>query len=127
MTVYPAISKRLFAKRMSTLTKIVPREMGCVMACALLRRYRENFRRGVDQVSGIRPSQICSKLLRSFLAKAQLCRITLSSELRTSRPSVCWPVYWINPILRNRFMKKLTRERVVPTISASLFSLELKS
>ena len=28
------------------------------------------------------------------------------------------PLYSINPSLRNRFMKKLTRERVVPIISA---------
>ena len=28
------------------------------------------------------------------------------------------PLYSIKPILRKRFMKKLTRERVVPTISA---------
>ena len=29
-------------------------------------------------------------------------------------------LYWMKPSLRNRFMKKLTLERVVPTISASV-------
>ncbi len=41
---------------------------------------------------------------------------TLSSDLCTRiRPS-----YSIKPSLRNRFMKKLTRERVVPIITASV-------
>ena len=30
------------------------------------------------------------------------------------------PLYSMNPSLRNLFMKKFTRERVVPTISASI-------
>ena len=30
------------------------------------------------------------------------------------------PLYLMKPSLRNLFMKKLTRERVVPTISASV-------
>jgi hypothetical protein len=46
--------------------------------------------------------------------------MTLSREPWISRPSVTCPVYWIKPSLRNRFMKKLTLERVVPTISASV-------
>ena len=40
----------------------------------------------------------------------------VSSELWTLSP----PLYSINPSLRNLFMKKFTRERVVPTISASV-------
>ena len=40
----------------------------------------------------------------------------LRSELFTLSP----PLYSINPSLRNLFMKKFTRERVVPTISASV-------
>ena len=40
----------------------------------------------------------------------------LRSALFTLSP----PLYSINPSLRNLFMKKFTRERVVPTISASV-------
>src|SRR6267143_1408007 len=44
------------------------------------------------------------------------CRRTLRSELWTCKIS---PTSWlIKPSFLNRFMKKLTRERVVPTISA---------
>ena len=46
----------------------------------------------------------------------QSCRTRLSSELFTLSP----PLYSISPSLRNLFMKKFTRERVVPTISASV-------
>src|SRR6202521_5689030 len=42
-----------------------------------------------------------------------------SSELCTCSPSSP-PLYSMNPILRNLFMKKLTLERVVPIISASV-------
>ena len=49
----------------------------------------------------------------------------LPSENRSSRTAfnsdLCTlmrPLYSIKPSLRNRFMKKLTRERVVPIISA---------
>ena len=41
-------------------------------------------------------------------------RTTLKSELLIFRP----PLYSMNPSLRNWFMKKLTRDRVVPIISA---------
>ena len=44
------------------------------------------------------------------------CRTTFSSELWTSIP----PLYLMKPSLRNLFMKKLTRDRVVPLISASV-------
>jgi hypothetical protein len=40
----------------------------------------------------------------------------LKSELLTLSP----PLYSMNPSLRNVFMKKFTRDRVVPTISASV-------
>jgi hypothetical protein len=49
-------------------------------------------------------------------AIAQSCSTILSSELFTLSP----PLYSINPSLRNLFMKKFTRERVVLTISASV-------
>jgi len=43
-------------------------------------------------------------------------RTTLKSELLIVRP----PLYSMNPSVRNLFMKKLTRDRVVPIISASV-------
>src|SRR5260370_37285387 len=46
--------------------------------------------------------------------EAQSWRTTLSSALLTRKT----PLYSINPNFRKRFIKKLTRERVVPTISA---------
>src|ERR1700674_5958431 len=44
------------------------------------------------------------------------CRTTLRRELLT------WisPLYWMKPSFLNLFMKKLTRDRVVPIISASI-------
>jgi hypothetical protein len=54
------------------------------------------------------------------LAKAlevQSRRITRNSELFTCKP----PLYLMNPSLRNLFMKKLTRLRVVPIMPASVF------
>src|SRR3954454_2123529 len=44
------------------------------------------------------------------------CKMTFSNELWISR----WPLYLIKPNFRNLFIKKLTRERVVPIISASV-------
>ena len=44
------------------------------------------------------------------------CKTTFSNELWTS----IFPLYSIKPNLRNLFMKKLTRDRVVPIISASV-------
>ena len=41
---------------------------------------------------------------------------TLRRELLIFKP----PLYSMNPSLRNLFMKKFTRERVVPTISANV-------
>ena len=41
---------------------------------------------------------------------------TLRRELLIFKP----PLYSMNPSFRNLFMKKFTRERVVPTISASV-------
>ena len=43
-------------------------------------------------------------------------KTTLSRELLIFKP----PLYSMNPSFRNLFMKKFTRERVVPTISASV-------
>src|ERR1035441_7026297 len=44
------------------------------------------------------------------------CRTTLSREVLMCSP----PLYLMKPSFLNLFMKKLTRERVVPTISASI-------
>src|SRR6185437_4508132 len=46
----------------------------------------------------------------------QSCNSTFNSDPCTCIP----PLYLMNPILRNLFMKKLMRERVVPTIDASV-------
>ncbi len=51
-----------------------------------------------------------------FLISGLSCRTTFNKELWTSS----FPLYSINPNLRNLFMKKLTRDRVVPIISASV-------
>jgi hypothetical protein len=48
--------------------------------------------------------------------RRQSRRITLRRDLLIFKP----PLYSMNPSLRNLFMKKFTRERVVPTISASV-------
>ena len=48
--------------------------------------------------------------------EVQSCKTTFSRELWTLNV----PLYSMNPSLRKRFMKKLTRERVVPIISASV-------
>jgi hypothetical protein len=57
-----------------------------------------------------------SKLLTSepLTERESSCRTTLSNELCTSR---C-PLYSMKPMRRNLFMKELTRDRVVPIISA---------
>jgi hypothetical protein len=57
-----------------------------------------------------RSSLICSE------SRCQSRNTTLRRELCTFKP----PLYSMNPSFRNLFMKKLTRERVVPTISASV-------
>jgi hypothetical protein len=48
----------------------------------------------------------------------------LVESFRTTVRSELWisisPLYLIKPSFLNRFMKKLTRDRVVPTISASI-------
>ena len=44
------------------------------------------------------------------------CRTMFNKDLWTS----IFPLYSIKPNLRNLFMKKLTRDRVVPIISASI-------
>ena len=49
-------------------------------------------------------------------ALAYSCSTTLRRELLISRP----PLYSMSPSFLNLFMKKLTRERVVPIISASV-------
>ena len=48
--------------------------------------------------------------------EGQSRKTTPRRELWTFKP----PLYSMNPSFRNLFMKKFTRERVVPTISASV-------
>jgi hypothetical protein len=52
----------------------------------------------------------------SLLIWGLSCKTTFNKELWTSS----FPLYSIKPNLRNLFMKKLTRDRVVPIISASV-------
>lgn len=54
--------------------------------------------------------------LVATLRRVQSSSTTLRSEWLTFSP----PLYSMNPSFRNLFMKKLTRDRVVPTISASV-------
>jgi hypothetical protein len=53
---------------------------------------------------------------RSGDRRSQSRKTTLRRELLIFKP----PLYSMNPSFRNLFMKKFTRERVVPTISASV-------
>ena len=58
-----------------------------------------------------------SQLLhRLFLISGLSCKTTFNKELCTSNV----PLYSMKPNFRNLFMKKLTRDRVVPIISASI-------
>ena len=52
----------------------------------------------------------------SLLIWGLSCKTTFNKELWTS----IFPLYSIKPNLRDLFMKKLTRDRVVPIISASV-------
>src|SRR5438309_11245211 len=74
-----------------------------------------------------RPREVWSKLLTATrrapegkeqpnASDGQSCSTTWSSELWTSSP----PSYSMKPSFRNLFMKKLTLDRVVPTLSASV-------
>src|ERR1700674_2749913 len=54
--------------------------------------------------------------IRQSRAEAYSCRTTLRREASMWRP----PLYLMKPSFLNLFMKKLTRERVVPIISASV-------
>jgi hypothetical protein len=58
--------------------------------------------------------QVKSRDLRGAVVEATAYKTTFSRELWTSRT----PLYSMNPSLRNLFMN--TRDRVVPTISASV-------
>src|SRR5205807_8127088 len=51
-----------------------------------------------------------------LVARDQSCRTTLNRELLILIP----PLYSMNPSFLNLFMKKFTRERVAPIISASV-------
>ena len=58
----------------------------------------------------------CGRNVCRSQAAVQSRSTTLRSELLIFKP----PLYSMNPSLRNLFMKKFTRDRVVPTISASV-------
>ena len=74
------------------------------------------------RISGLREVDLsCAPLHRALLhgfclISSLSCNTTFSKELCTSS----FPLYSMNPNLRNLFMKKLTRDRVVPIISASI-------
>ena len=78
------------------------------------------------QISGTRVPESLSTITRmkrrhygvpaSLLIWGLSCKTTFNKELCTSS----FPLYSIKPNLRNLFMKKLTRDRVVPIISASV-------
>jgi len=53
---------------------------------------------------------------RSARSAPYSCRTTVSNDLLT----LIFPLYSMNPSFRNLFMKKFTRERVVPTMLASV-------
>jgi len=56
------------------------------------------------------------RAFRRSRCRDQSRNTTLSSELLIFKP----PLYSMKPSFRNLFMKKFTRERVVPTISANV-------
>src|SRR6185436_12276646 len=61
------------------------------------------------------PIEVCKIAHRGdFISDGRSCSTTSSSEVWTFRS----PLYSIRPNCRNLFMKKLTRERVVPIMSA---------
>jgi hypothetical protein len=75
----------------------------------LLTRASSPVNSGLRRITGIGVSA-------GAIRRDQSRRTTLRRELLIFKP----PLYSINPSFRNFFMKKLTRERVVPTISASV-------
>src|ERR1019366_3516681 len=76
-----------------------PRYDSC---CVSLHRYSRSIRLGSPSVS-----------------VGQSCWTTLCNDLLTRGTRWPWP-YWMKPSFLNLFMKKLTRDLVVPTISASI-------
>jgi hypothetical protein len=71
------------------------------------------------KVIGAGPRRIYSTPIASsslVLISGLSCKTTFNKELWTS----IFPLYSMKPNLRNLFMKKLTRDRVVPIISASV-------
>src|SRR5678815_1149472 len=75
-----------------------------------IRKVGNDGRRHLPTVWG-RAAQRCS-----LLHIPHSCSTTLTRAGLIFRP----PLYSMNPSFRNLFMKKFTRERVVPTISASV-------
>jgi hypothetical protein len=86
---------------------------------------------GTDRLTGLKPSRFrrlglsnCSHG-RIYSASISLSLVLISGLSRkTMFNKELWtsslPLYSIKPSLRNLFMKKLTRDRVVPIISASV-------
>jgi hypothetical protein len=111
------LAMRGFAISLLTLARIALPDSFLVFLCGIhLSSHRETgravpfctvakyFRATNDDETGPRESGAYS------------CRTTLRSEVLIWSP----PLYLMNPSFLNLFMKKFTRERVVPTISASI-------
>ena len=83
--------------------------------CSVCRQSRHDGQQCVQNCSYRR---IYSALIASSLVliSGLSCNTTFNKELWTSS----FPLYSMKPNLRNLFMKKLTRDRVVPIISASV-------
>jgi hypothetical protein len=83
--------------------------------CSVCRQPRHDGQQCVQNCSYRR---IYSALIASSLVliSGLSCNTTFNKELWTSS----FPLYSMKPNLRNLFMKKLTRDRVVPIISASV-------
>jgi hypothetical protein len=82
------------------------------------REHRQHRGCGTEPYTPPSYCRIYSALIASSLVliSGLSCKTTFNKELRTSS----FPLYSMKPNLRNLFMKKLTRDRVVPIISASV-------
>ena len=93
-----------FVDRSGTTRQDVAERVGSGVFCEDDRRKRSSCRAAPGRSTNKNPS-------RNYEA-----RMTLRRDLCTCKPSV----YSMNPSFLNLFRKKLTRDRVVPTISASV-------
>jgi len=87
-------------------------ENGCAVVIGSGAR-RRNSRPPASRITKV---QRFGPLAGSGSISSLSCKTTLNKELRTSS----FPLYSMKPNLRNLFMKKLTRARVVPIISANV-------